>query len=250
MLTVARSSIVTTSPVLNQPSLGEPIAAVVAVVVRGRHPWPAHLELSHRQRRPRRRGRSRSSRGFPRTAPAGPVSRDADTSSRPRRRPDRAARARPCRAASSRSCPRREPLGAPCRRSNASMSACGMAAPPTTIERRAERSYFPGFASRCCSTLIQIVGTPAVSVTRSPLEQLDEAGGIEVRPRQDERGAHSSPRRTAVPRRWRETSARPAAGRPARRCRNSSAAKSPACAARARDASRARPSGFPVVPVV
>jgi hypothetical protein len=47
------------------------------------------------------------------------------------------------------------------------MSACGTAEPPTYIARMAERSNFPGFASRYCSTPIQMVGTPPVSVTRS-----------------------------------------------------------------------------------
>ena len=39
---------VTMSPVLNQPSIGEAVAAVVAVVVAGRDPGSPHFELAHR----------------------------------------------------------------------------------------------------------------------------------------------------------------------------------------------------------
>ncbi len=53
----------------------------------------------------------------------------------------------------------------PCRSPNASIIARGGAAPPTVIIRSAERSHFPGFASRAWRIPIQIVGTPAVTVT-------------------------------------------------------------------------------------
>src|SRR5258706_546927 len=44
------------------------------------------------------------------------------------------------------------------------MSDCGTADPPTYIARIDDRSNFPGFASRCCSTDSQIVGTPPTIV--------------------------------------------------------------------------------------
>src|SRR5258708_7110732 len=47
------------------------------------------------------------------------------------------------------------------------MSDCGTADPPTYIEWIVETSNFPGFASRYCSTPIQMVGTPAAMVTFS-----------------------------------------------------------------------------------
>jgi hypothetical protein len=54
----------------------------------------------------------------------------------------------------------------PCR-SNPSMRDGGAAAPPTVICRRLERSHFFGWASSTASIPIQMVGTPAVVVTRS-----------------------------------------------------------------------------------
>ena len=55
----------------------------------------------------------------------------------------------------------------PCRSPNASIMARGGAAPPTVIVRMDERSQPPGFASSACRMPFQIVGTPALTVTRS-----------------------------------------------------------------------------------
>ncbi len=54
----------------------------------------------------------------------------------------------------------------PCRCSNASIIERGAAEPPTTIDLSRERSQPPGFASSACRMPSQIVGTPAVTVTR------------------------------------------------------------------------------------
>ena len=59
----------------------------------------------------------------------------------------------------------------PWRFSNASIIACGAAEPPTIIDRSFERSQRSGSASRSWRIPIQIVGTPAVTVT----SLLDEA---------------------------------------------------------------------------
>ncbi len=55
----------------------------------------------------------------------------------------------------------------PWRSWNASIIARGGAAPPTVIIRIVETSYAPGFASSVWRIPIQIVGTPAVTVTFS-----------------------------------------------------------------------------------
>ena len=56
----------------------------------------------------------------------------------------------------------------PCRSPKASIIARGGAAPPTVIVRIRERSQPPGLASSACRIPIQIVGTPALTVTCSP----------------------------------------------------------------------------------
>ena len=66
--------------------------------------------------------------------------------------------------------------------SNASISACGTAEPPTYIARIAERSNAPGLASRYCSTPIQIVGTPPVRVTRSRTNRSTRLAGSRCGP--------------------------------------------------------------------
>ena len=53
----------------------------------------------------------------------------------------------------------------PWRSPNASIIARGGAAPPTVMMRIDDRSQPPGFASSACRIPIQIVGTPAVTVT-------------------------------------------------------------------------------------
>ena len=42
-----RASMLATSPVLNQPSVGEPVGRLRCVVVRGGDPWPSDLQLGH-----------------------------------------------------------------------------------------------------------------------------------------------------------------------------------------------------------
>ena len=56
-------------------------------------------------------------------------------------------------------------MWSPWRSPKASIIARGGAAPPTVMNRIDERSHLPGFASSVCRIPIQIVGTPAVTVT-------------------------------------------------------------------------------------
>ncbi len=74
-------------------------------------------------------------------------------------------------------------------RSNPSIIDCGTAAPPTTIRRSEERSHRPGSASSAARIAIHTVGTPAVIVTRSRLEQVEDALGVEVRAGENQAGA-------------------------------------------------------------
>ena len=66
---------------------------------------------------------------------------------------------------------------------------CGTAAPPTTIERRAERSQRSGSASSAARIAIHTVGTPAVMRHPLALEQVEDALGVEVGTGEDEAGA-------------------------------------------------------------
>ena len=73
----------------------------------------------------------------------------------------------------------------PWRSENASIIARGGAAPPTVMNRIAEMSYAPGFASSAWRIPIQIVGTPAVIVTFSCWKPVEQAHRIQVRPGED-----------------------------------------------------------------
>ena len=85
------------------------------------------------------------------------------------------ARPRSSRPGSSRSCPSRGRCGGRGARSNASIIARGGAAPPTVMNADRERSHSPGFASSACRIPIQIVGTPAVTVTFCSTKRVEQA---------------------------------------------------------------------------
>ena len=177
----------TTSPVLNQPSSVQRSAPRRRVVVRRRDPRPAHLELAHRLAVPRARilasPRARiSTNGIGRPCIARyvelPSSRQsADLLARSAETvPTGLISVMPqpcvtCEAVALRERLDHRPRRAPSRR----RSSCGCARGPTG----------PGSASSGWRIPIQIVGTPAVTVTFSCCEVLEQAHRIEVRPGED-----------------------------------------------------------------
>ena len=97
--------------------------------------------------------------------------------------------------------------------------------------------------SRCCSSANHTVGTAALIVTRSPVRSSQTDGAVELRAREDERGAGHRRREGEATSHWRGTAAPPAGRRRATTGRACRAAPPRASAARSSGASRRRPSG-------
>ena len=95
--------------------------------------------------------------------------------------------------------------------------ARGAAEPPTSIPFSAERSQRSGSASSIARIPSQIVGTPAVAVTRSCAKSSSRLSRVEVRPRDRPASRRASSRCTDSPTRSRGTSARRAGSRRAAR---------------------------------
>ena len=171
-----------------EPAVVRPAVRLLRrVVVAGRDPGAAHLELAHRLAVPRdllvadaRADLDEAASGMPAIAMKSKrVSSSASARScgrRGRRRDGRglghapALHDRAARAAA------RTPA----------IIARGTAEPPTSIAFMCERSHVPGFASSSWRMPIQIVGTPAAHVTFSCDEVVEQALRVEVRARVDE----------------------------------------------------------------
>ena len=117
----------------------------------------------------------------------------------------------------------------------------GGAAPPTVIERIAERSQPSGFASSACRIPIQIVGTPAVTVTSCSAKASSRLVGIEVRAGEDLLDAGQRAGEREAPGVRVEHRHDGQARRRPRTCRGSRSTRR-ARGARSRGASRGRPS--------
>ena len=133
----------------------------------------------------------------------------------------------------------------PWRFSKPSIIACGAAAPPTIIDRSRDRSHLSGSASSSCRIPIQIVGTPAVTVTFCSTKASSSDGGSRCGPGKTCSDADERAREREAPgvgvehRHDRQHDVRP------RRSRASSTASRRASGSRSRDASRRRPWAAP-----
>ena len=132
----------------------------------------------------------------------------------------------------------------PCRCLKPAIIARGAAEPPTSIPFIRDRSYCSGSASSIARMPSQIVGTPAVQVTPSVDEVVEQALGVEVRPRVDElradhrREIRVAPRVGVEHRHDRQDRVLLARCRAPSGCRR----RRRACAATSSGASRGRPS--------